>query len=274
MSLSIDGPKTRYKNRPADWIIKVGNPSDVPMGNVVVRDKLPRELQFISASQGGQLTAGEVVWNIGNLNAREERTLQITAQALELTDAAVQNVTATAEPGLRKDAQAALKVFGLPALRTEIVEQGNPAQVGNKVTYNLKITNPGTLEANDITVTARIPAEMKFTSCHAQPEQRGRSSRHFPEDCKTRTESSRGIHDRSGSHPARRRAFPHGSHQPDVGSRPNCRGASHAHLQSGAAAGRTRPGAAATGPAGAAAARAVIEISLYISANRRARCER
>ena len=168
MSLSIEGPKVRYKTRPADWFIKVGNPSDALMTNVVVKDKLPRELQFVNAGQGGQLTAGEVVWNLGNLNPREERTLQLSTVGQELTEAAVQNVTATADPGLRKDAQAALKIFGLPALRTEFVQQGGPVQIGNKITYDLKITNQGTLPANDIDVRAQLPDELKLANVKPQ----------------------------------------------------------------------------------------------------------
>ena len=72
------------------------------MTNVVVRDKFPPELEFVGAGQGGQLTAGEVVWNIGTLGPREKRSLQLTVLGRALTEAAVQAVIATADPGLRK----------------------------------------------------------------------------------------------------------------------------------------------------------------------------
>src|SRR5205823_5554530 len=143
MNLSIDGPRTRYKTRPADWTIRIGNPSDVPMTSVVVRDKLPPELEFISATEGGQFVAGEVVWNLGNLNGRQERVLQLSTRGLGLTKTATQFVTATADPGLRKDTQATLEIFGLPALRTEMVDRGDPAEVGKPVGYDIKITNQG-----------------------------------------------------------------------------------------------------------------------------------
>ena len=164
MSLSIDGPKTRYLGRPADWTIKVGNPSDVPVTNLVVRDKLPRELAFVSATQGGKQIADEVVWNIGNLNPREERTLQVSTRGQTLAKAAVLAVSATADPGLRKDAQAVLEILGLPALRTEMVDRGDPAEVGKKVYYDIKITNTGTLAATDIELRATVPAEMRFAN--------------------------------------------------------------------------------------------------------------
>jgi uncharacterized repeat protein (TIGR01451 family) len=174
MSLAIDGPRTRYKGRPADFTIRIGNASDVPMTNVVVRDKLPPELQFTSAGQGGQQVAGEVVWNLGTLNPREERALQLSTRALSLTKAAVQAVTATADPGLRKDAQASLEIFGLPALKTEFRDLEDPVQVGQKVRYELKITNQGDLPAKDIDIKATVPVEMKFAKATpVQPNVQG-----------------------------------------------------------------------------------------------------
>ena len=87
----------------------------------------------------------------------------------------LQNVTATADPGLRKDAQAVLEIFGLPALRTEVDQTGNPAPVGQKVTYTVKVTNQGTLPASDIDVSAIVPAEMKLTDAKGptQPDVKG-----------------------------------------------------------------------------------------------------
>jgi uncharacterized repeat protein (TIGR01451 family) len=171
MSLQIDGPKTRYKDRPADWAIRVGNPSDTPLNNVVVRDKLPAELAFVGASDGGRFEGGEVVWNLGALRPREEKVLQLTARGIALSKAAVQTVTVTADPGIRKDAQAALEIFGAPALSTRLVDEGDPAEIGKKVVYKFEIVNAGTLPATDIEVRFQVPAEMKLTDAKgpAQP---------------------------------------------------------------------------------------------------------
>src|ERR1700731_764130 len=142
--------------------MKVRNPSDVAMTNLVVRDKLPPELAFTGATQGGTQVAGEVVWNIGNLNPREERTLQVSTRSQNLAKTATHNVTATADPGLRKDAQAVLEILGLPALKTEMVDRGDPAEVGKKVYYDIKLTNTGSLPVTDIELRATVPAEMRF----------------------------------------------------------------------------------------------------------------
>lgn len=164
MSLLIEGPNKRYKGRPAEYTIKIANPGDTPLNNVVVRDKLPQELEFLNASQGGQFVAGEVVWNLGVLQGKQEMVLTLNTRGRDLTKAAVQNVTVTADPGVRKDAQAALEIFGLPALQTVVGDQGDPVTIGGKVTYEIKITNQGTLPAKDIEVKATLPAEVKLVN--------------------------------------------------------------------------------------------------------------
>ncbi|MCI0743456.1 MAG: hypothetical protein L0Y72_30890 [Gemmataceae bacterium] len=176
MSLSIDGPKSRYKDKQADFIVRVGNPSDVPMTNVAVRSKLPLELQFIGATNNGRFEGGEVIWNVGTLGPREQRELRFGANAIGFAEAALVSVTATADPGIRKDAQTALKIFGLPALDiVELVDRGDPAEVGKKVVYEFKVVNRGTLPAKDIDVRATIPPEMKLVDVKGptQPQAQG-----------------------------------------------------------------------------------------------------
>ena len=44
LSIDKNGPGKRYVGRPAEWNIRVINPGEVPLANVVVRDQLPPEL--------------------------------------------------------------------------------------------------------------------------------------------------------------------------------------------------------------------------------------
>jgi uncharacterized repeat protein (TIGR01451 family) len=162
LTLAVEGPSKRYLGNTAEWTIRVKNPADAPLPGVLVRDRLPPELQFVGASQQGQVQNGEVVWNLGTLQAREERVLQLTTRAVNLAKQAVMTVSAAAESGARKEAQAAIEIFGMPTLRLEMSDQGDPAEVGNKVTYQVVVTNTGTLPANDIDVKATIPAETKL----------------------------------------------------------------------------------------------------------------
>jgi uncharacterized repeat protein (TIGR01451 family) len=159
---TIDGKLRCYVGKNTDWVIHIKNPSDAPLGNVLVRSRLPAEVQFVSASQQGQFQDGEVVWNAGTLQGREERTLQLTARCVNIAKQALLTTSATADGGVRKDAQATIEIFGLAALKLEFGDQGDPASIGQKVTYQAVVTNQGTLPANDIDVKIIIPDETKL----------------------------------------------------------------------------------------------------------------
>ncbi|MFO0967936.1 MAG: DUF11 domain-containing protein [Gemmataceae bacterium] len=167
MSLSVDGPAKRYKDRPAEFAIKVTNPGDTPLTNVIVRDKLPAEFAFVSATAGGVFNSGEVAWNLGNLGPRAERIVTLTIRAQTITKAATQSIAASADGGIRKDTAATLEIFGLPALQTKMVDDGDPCEVGKKVVYTLEITNTGTLPADQIEVRALVPPELKISRIKA-----------------------------------------------------------------------------------------------------------
>ena len=80
----------------------------------------------------------------------------------------MQTVTAAEEGGLTKEAQAALEIFGLPGVELLISDVGfDPAEVGKKVTYTIKVKNTGAVAANDIEITAIIPPEMKYLESKA-----------------------------------------------------------------------------------------------------------
>ncbi|MCS7046228.1 MAG: hypothetical protein NZO58_07720, partial [Gemmataceae bacterium] len=162
MNLRIDGPGKKYLGKNADWTIEVENPADVPLANVLVRDRLPPELQFVAAGQQGQFANGEVVWNLGALQPREKRRLQLTTKCANLTKRAVMAVTASADPGITRDEQREIEIFGLPTLELKMVDVGDPAEVGKRILYRITVTNTGTLPANDVDVRVTIPAETKL----------------------------------------------------------------------------------------------------------------
>jgi uncharacterized repeat protein (TIGR01451 family) len=170
LGLNIDGPSKRYVGRNADWTIRVENPSDAPLPGVLVRDKLPPELQFIVASQQGQHQNGEVVWNLGTLGPREVRTLQLTTRCVNLAKQATKTVLAASESGLRKEDSRSIEIFGLAALKLELTDQGDPAPIGGKITYQAAVTNQGTLAASEVDVKITIPAETKLLDARSTIE--------------------------------------------------------------------------------------------------------
>jgi uncharacterized repeat protein (TIGR01451 family) len=64
----------------AQYTITITNHKDNAVTGVVVSDELPSGLQFVSASNGGTLNGGFVVWNLGTLQSRQVVTLTYSAK--------------------------------------------------------------------------------------------------------------------------------------------------------------------------------------------------
>jgi len=164
MNLSIEGPQKKYLGRNVEYTIKVSNPTDATLQGVMVRDRLPAEMEFVEATPNGQFVNGEAIWSVGNLGPREERTLKLVAKANQLSKQAVQIVQASTETGLKRDAQAILEIFGAPGLRLEMIDRGDPAPIGGKVQYIVEVTNTGTTPANGVEIRCLVPPQMKILS--------------------------------------------------------------------------------------------------------------
>ncbi|GIW81534.1 MAG: hypothetical protein KatS3mg105_3341 [Gemmatales bacterium] len=172
--LSIDktGPGARYVGRPAVWDIRVSNPGAVPLNNVVVRDQLPPELQFESATQGGQLVGGEVVWNLGTLQPNEQRQLQVTTRCRQMSPRALNVAVASADPGLEVQAEAAIEILGLPAYRLEVLDVDDAVEVGGKTTYRIDVNNQGSLPGSQVQVIAIVPPQMRIVRTNGPTQAR------------------------------------------------------------------------------------------------------
>src|SRR5262249_32271149 len=159
LALNINGPLARFVDRPATFDIRVSNPGEVPLTNVVVRNQLPPELAFVSATEGGQQASGQVVWNLGTLAPQQQRIVQVTTKCLTLTPKAINVAVAIADPGLQVQAEAPIEIRGVPAFRLEVIDLDDPIEVGARTTYRIDVTNQGSLPGNKVEIVAIVPKE-------------------------------------------------------------------------------------------------------------------
>jgi len=161
LAITKTGPAARYVGRPAVWDIRVSNPGEVAVTNVVIRDQLPADLGFTSATEGGQFSNNQVIWNIGTLQPNEQKLVQVTTNCLRITEKAVNVAIATADPGLQVQAEAGVEIRGLPAFMLEVVDNPDPIEVGGRTTYTINVTNQGSLPGNQVQITAYVPKQMR-----------------------------------------------------------------------------------------------------------------
>jgi uncharacterized repeat protein (TIGR01451 family) len=161
LGVKLVGPQKKYVGWPADWEIRVTNEGDVALSGVEVRNLLPPELTAQTWSDGGKAGTGEVVWNVGELKPREQRTLAVKTRCEKLINGAVNRVTASAG-GVTADDQVSVDIFGLPGLQLEVIDRGDPVQVGKTVQYVITVTNTGTSPAAGIEIKAKMPKELQI----------------------------------------------------------------------------------------------------------------
>jgi uncharacterized repeat protein (TIGR01451 family) len=161
LAITKTGPAARYVNRPATWDIRVSNPGEVAVTNVVVRDQLPADLGFVSATEGGQFNQNQVIWNIGTLQPQEQKLVQVTTNCLRITEKAINVAIATADPGLQVQAESGVEIRGLPAFMLEVLDNPDPVEVGGRTTYTINVTNQGSLPGNQVQISAFVPKEMR-----------------------------------------------------------------------------------------------------------------
>jgi uncharacterized repeat protein (TIGR01451 family) len=162
LRIAKTGPSKRYVGRPAEWNIRVDNPGEVALTNVVVRDQLPPELSFVSATQQGAFADGQVVWNVGVLQPGEQRIVQVTTKCEKMTPKALNVAVASADPGLQVQAEADVEILGLPAFRLEVDDTEDPVEVGGQTSYRIVVTNQGSLPGNQVDIQAVVPRAMRF----------------------------------------------------------------------------------------------------------------
>jgi uncharacterized repeat protein (TIGR01451 family) len=164
LSMNMSGPEWRYRGRPVTWAITVINPGEVSLSNVVIRDRLPQEVIFESASEGGQFANGEVEWRLAAIQPKEQRVVQVTARAEQLTRQTTNTAEALADGGLRAEARANLEIRGIPAYNFQVTPSSAFVDVGQRLTYRITVSNSGSLPADKVVVKATIPPELKVVA--------------------------------------------------------------------------------------------------------------
>ncbi len=176
LTVQAFGPANGYLNQEITWTVRVFNPSEVPVSNVVVQAVLPPGLTFSKASNDGKYAKGTVEWTVGTSIGKQWTDLQVTAVATALGKALltanVMGAPLSSRDGAFKpvamvkpfgaDCTApVVEILGIPALHIDVSDSADPVLVGQNLTYTIRIKNGGTLTANQVDVTADLPVQIK-----------------------------------------------------------------------------------------------------------------
>jgi uncharacterized repeat protein (TIGR01451 family) len=163
IDLAINGPKLRYLDRKAVYVLKLANPGSAPANNVTVSDQIPEGFKFLSASDGGRhdFATRTVSWFIGDLSPGQAREVSLEVLAINPGEHR-HRANVVAARGLKTEAEAITRVEGLSALLMELVDLDDPVEVGADTAYEIRVTNTGTKTETNLQLVCVIPDKMEF----------------------------------------------------------------------------------------------------------------
>ena len=124
LKITKKAPKTLKSGSEVPYIITVRNTGKVVARNVVVSDRLPSGLAYLTSSKRPHQVGKSVVWRVGNLGPGESRTMRIVLQApVGLLGSRTNTVVATA-------AAARTVVAAATTRFTRVSQQRIPAVTG------------------------------------------------------------------------------------------------------------------------------------------------
>jgi len=178
MQVTKIGPVTATRNDTIQYTITYGNYGANPEpGTVVVSDTLPAHIAFVSASPAPLSHIGQVVtWNFAGLPGNTTGTIVLTGTIDNLVAPSTHlinqvGISSTNEPSdngeqLNNLGSQTLTTLGPPILGLTLSGLG-AALPGKQFSYTIGYNNTGGNGANDVTITATIPAGVTLNSSDA-----------------------------------------------------------------------------------------------------------
>ena len=159
--ITADAPKLRYVGNVIAYTIEVKNVGDGIAQDTKISQVLSDGTSLASADQGGAAQGRTVIWNVGTLTPGQSKvvTTRVVGERIMIARSTAQ---ASANAADTVQAVMVTDVEGIEALLVEAVDDNDPVPVGDYITYDIEVTNTGSLEATGINVVATLTPEMEF----------------------------------------------------------------------------------------------------------------
>jgi uncharacterized repeat protein (TIGR01451 family) len=162
VQVAVEGPKLRYVERQANYVIRLENPGPAPINNVQVIENVPEGFKFIEATAGGDYDseARQVAWFVGRLEPNATTTVEVKLIPAELGEHTV-TTEVKADAGVSASAQTTTRVEGVSSVVLDVVDRDDPIEVAGETMYEIRVTNQGTKPAAGVQIAAAVPKEME-----------------------------------------------------------------------------------------------------------------
>ena len=158
LNITKTGDKQQFLGKNASYEIVVSNTGDTVLNSVVVADTAPAGTSIVSAD-GASVSGNTATWNVGSLKSGEKKSFKVLLTTKTAGNYCNKVAVATAE-GLKDAAEACTLWRGISGILLEKADDPDPIQVGESVTYTVKITNQGSADDSNVKMVVTFPREI------------------------------------------------------------------------------------------------------------------
>lgn len=164
LDIAIDCPSKCFGSGLVEYKLAITNRGDGVGAGTVVESSIPVGCTFEAASDGGRASDGKVVWALGVLNPGQSRNLMyaVRSQGLGIKTAAAAAECVCSDPAT---ASCTTEVKGIPSLRLELNATDAVIPVGGETTYILTVSNRGSADDGNVSLTCELENDLEFVSC-------------------------------------------------------------------------------------------------------------
>jgi uncharacterized repeat protein (TIGR01451 family) len=164
-ALAIDctAPSEVPLGRPVEVCLMVRNPGDAPLANVAIRLPLPAGVALVSKTEPATATPSEVHWQLPLLEPGAEKRFCASVSPSSIGQLPFNSIAEGANVK-SVTSSCSTKVIGIPAILIDAVDLEDPIQIGNEVTYEIRVTNQGSSEATNVRLVFNLPTNEEFVS--------------------------------------------------------------------------------------------------------------
>lgn len=159
LAITCKAPEQRFIGRPFEVCFSVVNKGDVASAGTVLEVPVPAGLTFRSATAGGRVSGGKVVWDLGSVAGSAPKDVCVTftgeAPGVFKFEGATRGACAKVV-----NTTCQVSLVGMSALLLEKADNPDPIAINETTTYTVKVTNQGTADDTNVKMVVEFPEEI------------------------------------------------------------------------------------------------------------------